>query len=93
MASPARLPRHQQINIRISDFERDLLDHAARIQGKNRTEFILEAAMTAAQSTIEEQTTIFADEESFAAFVDALDAPVPSTGELKRLFTTAPPWE
>ncbi|MEO0378564.1 MAG: DUF1778 domain-containing protein, partial [Cyanobacteria bacterium P01_A01_bin.17] len=33
-----------KINIRAKQKQRDLIDHAARVQGKSRSEFILESA-------------------------------------------------
>lgn len=95
MALPrsSRSSKPEQINIRVTDFQRRLLEHAADIQGKNRTEFIVNAAIREAQSTLDEQTTLFVDDETFDAFEEALNEPVPSTGTLKELFTAKSPWE
>ena len=69
------------------------MEQAARIRGKNRTEFILDAAVREAQATISEQETILVDEATFEEFERLLEAPVPSTGALKELFATKAPWE
>jgi uncharacterized protein (DUF1778 family) len=44
-------PRHT-LNLRIKPEERDLMDMAAKIRGKNRTDFMLEAARNAAEETL-----------------------------------------
>lgn len=88
-----RTSKQEQINIRVTEFQRRLLEHAADIQGKNRTEFIVSAAIREAQSTLDEQTTLFVDDETFEAFEHALNEHVPSTGVLKQLFTSKAPWE
>lgn len=88
-----RSTRPQQINLRVSDFQRELLDHAAHVQGKNRTDFILDAAVQEARATIEAQATLLVDEPTFESFRLAIEAPIPSTGELKKLFSTKAPWE
>ena len=47
-ASPAK---RDTLNIRIKPEERSLIDRAARTLGKNRTDFILDAARRAAEET------------------------------------------
>jgi uncharacterized protein (DUF1778 family) len=51
MTSQKTTPRNT-LNLRIRPEERDLIDMAAKIKGKNRTDFILEAARTAAEETL-----------------------------------------
>ena len=41
--------RRESLNLRIKPAERDLIDRAAKARGKNRTEFVLEAARAAAR--------------------------------------------
>lgn len=86
-------PKSDQINLRVTEFQRNLVDQAAKVRGKNRTEFIVDAAVREAHSALSEQSTIFVNEETFAEFERLLNAPVPSTGALRELFTTKAPWE
>lgn len=52
MPTPTTTSKHEMLNIRVKTEERDLIDHAARICGKNRTDFILEAARLAAEEAL-----------------------------------------
>ena len=47
--------RRESLNLRIKPAERDLIDPAAKARGKNRTEFVLEAARAAAEEALIEQ--------------------------------------
>jgi uncharacterized protein (DUF1778 family) len=44
------------LNLRIKPGVRELIDRAAELAGKNRTEFVLEAARSAAEDTILDRT-------------------------------------
>jgi uncharacterized protein (DUF1778 family) len=89
--SPASKPR--QVNIRMTEFQAQLLEQAAEVRGKNRTDFILGAAIREARETLEAHTTLFVDDATFEAFQNALGAPIQPTGELRSLFASRPPWE
>lgn len=53
MQSSARKPtRDKQINIRATDEERAVIDYAASLVNKNRTDFIIEKAVHEAQNII-----------------------------------------
>ena len=41
--------KRETLNLRIKPAERDLIDRAAKARGKNRTDFVLEAARAAAE--------------------------------------------
>lgn len=41
-----------KINMRVASQQRDLIDRAARVTGKTRTEFMLEAAYRAAEEIV-----------------------------------------
>lgn len=81
--------RHQSA---CSAQQRDLIDHAANLLGKNRSDFMLEAACERAQSVVLDQVHFTLDADKFQQFVDLLDAPPqPNTG-LERLFALKPVW-
>ena len=54
------------INMRVDRRHRDLIDRAARISGKTRTEFMLETACGAAEDAILDQRVFFADADRCA---------------------------
>ena len=80
------------INLRALPEQRDLIDHAASLLGKNRSDFMLEAACERAQSIVLDQVHFLLDADKFQQFVDLLDAsPQPSAG-LERLLAVKPTW-
>ena len=81
------------INMKADPRVRDLIDRAAKLQHRNRTEFVLEAALKKAEEVILDQQIITVDEERFARFVEALDTPPASNPRLQRLMERKAPWE
>jgi uncharacterized protein (DUF1778 family) len=92
MTSQKTTPRNT-LNLRIKPEERDLIDMAAKIKGKNRTDFILEAARTAAEETLLERTIFLASPEAYAEFIALLDAPAQPNERLRKTMQTSVPWE
>jgi uncharacterized protein (DUF1778 family) len=85
-------PRHT-LNLRIKPEERDLIDMAAKIKGKNRTDFMLEAARNAAEETLLEQTIVWVTPEAYAEFVRLLDVPPQPNERLRKTMQTISPWD
>jgi uncharacterized protein (DUF1778 family) len=86
-------PKRETLNLRIKPEERNLIDRAAKARGKTRTDFVLEAARTAAEETLLDQTLVTTAPEAHAAFVSRLDMPPnPNTGLVKTMQTPAP-WD
>lgn len=81
------------LNLRIKPDERSLIDRAARSLGKNRTNFILDAATRAAEQALLDRTALTVDPESYAEFVARLDAPPHPNERLRRTMQTPAPWE
>lgn len=93
MPTPTTTSKHEMLNIRVKTEERDLIDHAARICGKNRTEFILEAARFAAEEALLNRAIIHVSQEAYSAFLLQLDkAPQPNES-LRKTMQTPAPWE
>ncbi|MGC8703406.1 MAG: DUF1778 domain-containing protein [Thiomonas sp.] len=84
--------RAAAINIRALPEQRDLIDHAASLLGKNRSDFMLEAACERAQSVVLDQVHFSLDAEKFQQFVELLDAPPQSNAGLDRLLALKPIW-
>lgn len=83
----------ETLNIRIRPEDRGLIDRAARARGKNRTEFILEAARLAAEEALLDQVIITADPESYAEFLARLDMPPRPNERLRKTMQTPAPWD
>jgi uncharacterized protein (DUF1778 family) len=90
--STSRIKR-DTLNIRIKPEERGLIDRAAQSLGKNRTDFILEAARRAAEETLLDRTVLTVCPEAYAEFVARLDAPAQPNERLRRTMQTPAPWE
>ena len=81
------------LNLRIKPEERDLIDMAAKVLGKNRTDFILAAARNAAEETLLERTIFWASPEAYAECIALLDAPPQPKERLRKTMQTTPSWD
>jgi uncharacterized protein (DUF1778 family) len=66
---------------------------AAKVLGKNRTDFILAAARNAAEETLLERTIFWASPEAYAEFIALLDAPPQPNERLRKTMQTTPSWD
>ena len=93
------MPAHQQkakrntLNLRITTELRGLIDQAAALSGKNRTDFVLEAARHAAEETLLDRTVFLVKPEAYAEFLKLLDTPPRPNERLSRSLQASPPWE
>ncbi len=92
-SQPEPATKRQTLNLRIRAEERALIDRAAQVLGKNRTEFILEASRRAAEEALLEQALLRVGPEAFAAFQARLDAPPQPNERLLQTLQAVPPWE
>lgn len=90
---PARARRDSVINLRMPAMVRDLIDNAASLMGKTRTDFIVESARKHAVDVLLDQRFFSLGEEQYSAFIAALDAPPMANEKLKRLMASKSPWE
>ena len=95
MAAPAaeRAPRRDSLNIRIKADERGLIDRAAELTGKTRTDFVLDAARRAAVDALTDRSLFVVDAKTYAKFVAALDASPAVNEKLRRTMQTPGPWD
>jgi len=94
MAAPsAPLAKRETLNIRIKAAERSLIDRAAELTGKTRTDFILEASRQAAETALLDRTLFVVSAEAYAEFMARLDAPPAPNARLERSLRKPPPWE
>jgi len=95
MTAPRTSPllKRETLNLRIKPEERNLIDRAAKLHGKNRTDFVLGAARAAAEDALLDQTIIRASPEAYAAFLERLDAAPQPNERLRKTMQTKLPWE
>lgn len=81
------------INLRIEAQTRRLIDEAAALLGKTRTEFMIDSARSLAIDVLLDQRLFGLDPERYERFVAALDrAPAPGP-KLRALSRRTPAWE
>lgn len=85
--------RETTINLRAPSAQRALIDQAAQLTGKSRTDFMLQAACEKAQQVLLDRTVFALDEAGFQRFTALLDAPVENSEALSRLLSRRSPWE
>jgi uncharacterized protein (DUF1778 family) len=84
--------RDAAINLRARPEQREIIDQAARLLGKTRSEFMLDAACDKAQSVLLDQVFFRMGAAKFRQFVKLLDAPPAPNPGLERLMAVKPPW-
>jgi uncharacterized protein (DUF1778 family) len=84
--------RAAAINLRALPEQRDLIDQAASLLGKNRSDFMLEAVLERAQAVLLNQVFFALDDEKLRQFYAILDAPPGPNLGLARLMALDPPW-
>ena len=85
--------KRQSLNLRIKPEERGLIDRAAKTLGKNRTDFVLDAARRAAEDALLDRTVLTVSPKAYAEFLARLDAPPQPTERLQKTLRTVAPWE
>lgn len=93
MATTTAEPERISINLRADATSRDLIDRAAEALGKNRSEFMLEAARREATAVLLDRRLFLVDDKAFRRFTAALDASPTENPRLRRLLRTRAPWE
>ncbi len=86
MAGPA-------INIRVKSPQKLLIDKAAKLLNKTRSEFMLESACNEAMNVLLDRRLFILDDSQFEVFTKLLDSPVTKNHELNSLLDSKSPWE
>jgi len=83
----------QTINMRVQKTQLSFIDAAAKMKGKTRTDFILEAAQSSAENAFLDRTFFHLDEEQWEAVNAILDAPAQENPQLAKILHEKAPWE
>jgi uncharacterized protein (DUF1778 family) len=81
------------INLRTPISQRELIDRAARLQGKSRTDFMLEASREKAEQVLLDQTQFTVTAKQYKAFEALMNSPLAQNAGLKRLLAKRAPWD
>lgn len=85
--------REASINIRALRAQRDLIDKAAEMLHKTRSDFMLEAACQEAENVLLDRRLFHLEDEDYDAFESALKTPVSNNPALRKLLAKRAPWE
>ncbi len=85
--------RDAVINVRLPSKVRDLIDRAAAVLGKTRSDFILESARKHAVDVLLDQRLFSLDPKQYEEFLHVLDQPLEPNVRLKQLLASRSPWE
>jgi uncharacterized protein (DUF1778 family) len=85
------IAKRESLNIRIKPTDRGLIERAAQSLGKNKTDFILDAARRAAEEALLDRTVLAVSPEAYAEFLARLDAPAQPNDRLRRTMQTPSP--
>jgi uncharacterized protein (DUF1778 family) len=81
------------INLRMDARTRQLIDDAAEVLGKTRTEFMTETARKAAIDVLVDQRLFVLEADRYDAFMNALDQPAAPGPKLHSLLRREPAWK
>ena len=85
--------KREALNLRIKPQVRLLIDRAAELAGKNRTDFVLDAARIAAEEALLDRTVFTMAPTAYREFLARLDAPPQPNQRLVKAMQTPAPWE
>jgi uncharacterized protein (DUF1778 family) len=92
MTSAAGRKEHP-ISMRLPEADVAMIDRAANLRGRSRTDFVRDAAVRAAEAVLMENRVIRMSPEGFDAFLEALSAPARPVPELVEIARRKAPWE
>jgi len=81
------------LNLRIKPELRGLIDRAAALTERNRTDFVLHAARRAAEDALLDRTVFGVNTKAYTEFLARLDAPPRPNARLRHSLQTAAPWD
>lgn len=91
---PQPTPRKEHpVSMRLPDTDIAIIDRAARLRGRSRTDFVRDAAVRAAEEVLMETSPIRMSAEGFDAFMSAISGPAAPVTEMVDLFRRVAPWE
>lgn len=82
-----------KINLRIDPDVKSIIDQAADLSNKTRTDFMIDASYHAAQEVLLDQRLFLLDSEQWNAFNAKLDASPQQNEKLTQLMQKKTPWE
>ena len=85
--------REHPLSMRLPEADIAIIDRAATLRGRSRTDFVRDAAVRAAEDVLMETVPIRMSPAGFKAFMAALSGPATPVPEMVELFRRKAPWE
>ena len=85
--------REHPISMRLPEADVAMIDRAADLRGRSRTDFVREAAVRAAEEVLMENRLIRMSAEGFAHFMSVLSGPAEPVAEIVEIVKRPAPWE
>ena len=85
--------REHPISMRLPEADIAMIDRAAGLRNRSRTDFVREAAVRAAEDVLMENRLIRMSAEGFAEFLAILSGPAAPVPEMVDLAKRPAPWE
>ncbi len=92
MPSPAR-KKANPLSMRLPQGDIAIIDRAAGLRGRSRTEFVRDAAVRAAEEVVMENTLLRMNPNGYKQFMSLIAAPPKSVPQMVALFKRQSPWE
>ena len=81
------------LSMRLPEADISLIDRAANLQGRSRTDFVRDAAVRAAEDVLMESGLVRMSEAGFAEFAATLSAPPMAVDPMVKLLKKSAPWD
>jgi uncharacterized protein (DUF1778 family) len=81
------------LSMRLPEADIAIIDRAAGLRGRSRTDFVREAAVRAAEDVLMEILPIRMTAEGFGAFLQVIDEPPKPVPEIVDVLRRKAPWE
>ncbi len=81
------------LSLRLPASDMAMIDRAAALRGRSRTEFMRDAAVRAAEDVVLETIPVRMSHEGFQSFMAAVAAPAEPVAEMVTLLQRPAPWD
>ena len=85
--------KEHPLSMRLPEADIAIIDRAAALRGRSRTDFVRDAAVRAAEDVLMETAPIRMSAAGFKAFTAALSGPAAAVPEMVELSRRVAPWE
>jgi uncharacterized protein (DUF1778 family) len=85
--------KEHPLSMRLPEADIAIIDRAAALRGRSRTDFVRDAAVRAAEDVLMETMPIRMSPAGFKTFLTALSGPATAVPEMVELFRRTAPWE